>query len=124
MTRRTACSGARSSVPCLLARQTQSRSILAFVAAFALFSIGADNASAAPERPAIVAKPIPFPVVRKVEMQAYAKRHYGLDRWRLQSPKVIVEHFTASESFGSAYSTFVADVPDQELHELPGTCAH
>ena len=37
----------------------------------------ADAAAAAPPRPQIVAKPIPFPAKRKLEMQAYAKRHYG-----------------------------------------------
>ena len=37
---------------------------------------------------------------------------------------MIVEHYTASESFASAYSTFSADTPDGELHELPGVCAH
>jgi N-acetylmuramoyl-L-alanine amidase len=37
---------------------------------------------------------------------------------------VIVEHYTGSSSFSSAYATFAADVPDAELHELPGTCAH
>ena len=57
-------------------------------------------------------------------MRAYARRHYGINTWRLRSPHVIVEHFTASETFGSAFATFAADVPDAELHELPGTCAH
>ena len=37
---------------------------------------------------------------------------------------MIVEHFTASETFASAYNTFAPDHPDSELHELPGTCAH
>jgi hypothetical protein len=37
---------------------------------------------------------------------------------------VIVEHYTASDSFSSAYNTFAADVADSELHELPGVCAH
>ncbi len=37
---------------------------------------------------------------------------------------MIVEHYTASETFASAYATFAADVRDPELHELPGTCAH
>jgi N-acetylmuramoyl-L-alanine amidase len=37
---------------------------------------------------------------------------------------VIVEHYTASGSFASAWATFAADTPDPELHELPGTCAH
>ena len=82
------------------------------------------DAGATPPRPAVVSKPIAFPVARKLEMQAYAKRHYGLDTWRLRNPKVIVEHITVSSTFGSAFSTFDADVPDSELHELPGTCAH
>src|SRR5690349_11726724 len=57
-------------------------------------------------------------------MAAYAKRHYGIDSWRLVHPHVIVEHYTASNTFSSAYNTFAADVADSELHELPGTCAH
>jgi N-acetylmuramoyl-L-alanine amidase len=78
----------------------------------------------APARPRIEWRPIPFPLKRKLEMQAYAKRHYVIDSWRLREPRVIVEHFTASETFLSAYATFAADVPDAELHELPGICAH
>ncbi len=57
-------------------------------------------------------------------MKAYAERHYGLDTDRLVDPKVIVEHVTATTTYSSAYNTFAADVPDPELHELPGTCAH
>jgi N-acetylmuramoyl-L-alanine amidase len=81
-------------------------------------------AGPAPPRPAIVWKPIPFGAARKAEMAAYARRHYDLDRWQLRRPRVIVEHYTASSSFTSAYATFAADTPDSELHELPGTCAH
>jgi len=81
-------------------------------------------ASATAPRPHIVAKPISFPSKRKTEMQAYAKRHYGLATWQLRNPRVIVEHITVSTTFSSAFSTFNADVPDSELHELPGTCAH
>jgi beta-N-acetylhexosaminidase len=80
--------------------------------------------AAAPPKPPIVSKPIPFGAQRKAETAAYASRHYGLNTWRLERPKVIVEHYTASETFSSAYSTFAADTPDSELHELPGTCAH
>jgi N-acetylmuramoyl-L-alanine amidase len=29
-----------------------------------------------------------------------------------------------TSTFSAAWNTFAADVPDQELHELPGTCAH
>ena len=37
---------------------------------------------------------------------------------------MIVEHYTASTTFSSAWNTFARDAPDVELHELPGTCAH
>jgi N-acetylmuramoyl-L-alanine amidase len=57
-------------------------------------------------------------------MAAYAKLHYGIDSWRLRRPRVIVEHFTASTSYASAWSTFAHDVPDSEFHSLPGDCAH
>ena len=72
----------------------------------------------------MVSKPIPFGARRKEETRAYARRHYGIDDYRLRNPKVIVEHYTATNSFGSAWNTFAQDVPDVELHELPGVCAH
>jgi N-acetylmuramoyl-L-alanine amidase len=77
----------------------------------------------APPKPAIVSKPIPFPAHRLAEMAAYAQRHYGISSYVLH-PRAIVEHVTATPSFASAYNTFAADVPDGELHQLPGTCAH
>ncbi len=77
-----------------------------------------------PTKPAIVSKPIPFSAQRRAEMAQYAARHYGLHTWRLEHPKVIVEHYTASTSFTSAWNTFASDAPDSELHERPGTCAH
>jgi N-acetylmuramoyl-L-alanine amidase len=76
-----------------------------------------------PPKPHIVWKPIPYAATRRAEMAAYAKKHYGIDSWVLH-PRAIVEHVTASSSFASAFDTFAADVPDAELHELPGTCAH
>jgi beta-N-acetylhexosaminidase len=83
------------------------------------------NASpGAPPRPPIVVKPIPFPAARRAEMAAYSLRHYGRSNWRLQHPHVIVEHYTANDSFSATWNTFAADVPDPELQELPGTCAH
>ena len=75
-------------------------------------------------RPPIVWKPIPFGPKRRAEMAAYANRHYRIDTWRLQGPHVIVEHYTASDSFSSAWNSFASDTPDPELHELPGDCAH
>ena len=74
--------------------------------------------------PRVVQTPIPFGLRRKAEMRAYANRHYGIDDYRLRRPRVIVEHYTASNSFSSAFNTFAADTPDVELGELPGVCAH
>jgi N-acetyl-anhydromuramyl-L-alanine amidase AmpD len=74
--------------------------------------------------PAIHQDPIPFPAKRKREMRRYADRHYGIASFRLEGPKVIVEHYTANDSFSATFNTFAADVADPELHELPGTCAH
>jgi beta-N-acetylhexosaminidase len=71
-----------------------------------------------------VQRPIPFGSKRKAEMAAYAERHYGSRDYRLRDPRVIVEHYTGTRDFQSAYNTFVADTPDSELHELPQTCAH
>ena len=74
-------------------------------------------------KPHIVWKPIPFGAKRKAEMAQYAEGHYGIRSYVLK-PRVIVEHVTATSTFSSAYNTFAADVPDAELHSLPGTCAH
>lgn len=74
-------------------------------------------------KPHIVWKPIPYGPQRKAEMAAYAGRHYGIHSWVLH-PKVIVEHFTGSDSFSSAWNTFAANSPDPELGDLPGDCAH
>ena len=81
-------------------------------------------AAVSPARPPIVSKPIPFGAQRRAETAQYAKRHYGLATWRLTHPHVIVEHYTASTTFSSAWNTFASDAPDSELHERPGTCAH
>ena len=101
---------------------------LAIVALFAPSHPAAmPNASAslaAPARPPVIQRPIPFPVVRKREMRGYARRHYALDDFRLRHPRVIVEHYTATNTFRAAFDTFARDVPDVELRELPGTCAH
>jgi N-acetylmuramoyl-L-alanine amidase len=75
-------------------------------------------------KPRIVTKLIPFGAARRAQTAAYAQRHYGIPTWRLEHPHVIVEHYTASNSFASAYSTFASDTPDSELGELPGVCAH
>jgi N-acetylmuramoyl-L-alanine amidase len=75
-------------------------------------------------KPPMVYDPIPFGTTRKAEMLAYAERHYGLPRYELIHPHVIVIHFTETPDFQSTYNTFAPDTPDPELHELPNTCAH
>ena len=75
-------------------------------------------------RPPIVSNPIPFGAKRKREMAAYARRHYGIDSYRLRRPRVIVEHYTVNDSVQATFNAFAPDVADPELHELPGVCAH
>jgi hypothetical protein len=67
---------------------------------------------------------IPFGARRKREMRAYARRHYGIDDYRLTAPRVIVLHLSAGDSTRAVYETFAPDRPDAELGELPGVCAH
>ena len=69
----------------------------------------------------LVQKWLPYPQQRKDEMADYARRHYGIASGRLD-PRVIVVHFTESDTAASAYNTFAADGPNRG--ELPGTCAH
>lgn len=82
------------------------------------------RAQKAAPRPQIVQSPIPFPLERKREMKRYARRHYGLRTYLLRRPRVIVEHYTGGQSYRAAFETFARDVPDVELHERPGLCAH
>jgi N-acetylmuramoyl-L-alanine amidase len=74
--------------------------------------------------PRLVQKPIPYGRERKDDMRAYARRHYGIDDFRLANPKVIVEHYTVTDSFQPVYDTFAPNRPDIELGELPGICSH
>ena len=80
--------------------------------------------AAAVPQPTIVQKPIPFPTVRKQQMAAYARRHYGIDSYRLRDPKVIVEHYTVTATFQQTYNTFAPNHPDPSFNEYPNTCAH
>lgn len=82
------------------------------------------EASAAADRPRIRQTPIPFGTGRRRQMKAYARRHYGLNTHLLREPRVIVQHYTASNRFSSAFNTFASNARDPELRELPGVCAH
>jgi N-acetylmuramoyl-L-alanine amidase len=78
--------------------------------------------AAAPPR--VVSRPIPYDAKRKADMRAYARRHYGIDDHRLRDPKVIVQHYTVTDTFAPVYNTFAPNRPDVELGELPGVCSH
>ena len=82
------------------------------------------SGSAAAARPRMKQTPIPFGTNRKRQMKAYARRHYGLNTHLLREPRVIVQHYTASTTFSSAFNTFASNARDPELRELPGVCAH
>ena len=88
-----------------------------------------DVTSAAPRAavrlaaPRIVWKPIVFGTKRQNETAAYCWRHYRSRSFRL-TPKVIVLHFTAGNSWLSTWNYFAHDVADPEFHELPGPVAH
>lgn len=43
---------------------------------------------------------------RKVLTREYARAHYGIDDWRLAEPKMIVVHFTGTESDAESLSVF------------------
>ena len=96
----------------------------ALVALLGSAAVATGAADTAVPKPGIVWKPIVFGAKRKAEMAAYAKRHYGIDSWRLVHPHVIVEHYTAATTFSSTYNYMAGDTPDVELGELPGVCAH
>jgi N-acetylmuramoyl-L-alanine amidase len=72
----------------------------------------------------LVQRPIPYGAERKADMRDYARRHYGIDDYRLRHPRVIVEHYTVTDSFQPVFDTFAPNQPDVELHELPGICSH
>jgi beta-N-acetylhexosaminidase len=83
----------------------------------------ASGAARAP-KPAVDWDPIPFGADRKAQMRRYSRRHYGDAKARLVDPKVIVQHYTASTTYSSAFNTFAANAPDVEFGERPGVCAH
>src|SRR5262249_53097080 len=107
---------------------TTARSFAALGIAMLVAASGAEAVSSRPgaqttvPRPRIVVKPIPFGPARRAETTAYAKRHYAMNTWRLVHPRVIVEHYTASNTFASTYAAFASNAPN--LGELPGVCAH
>ena len=73
-------------------------------------------------KPRVVWRRIPFGDRRRGQMAAYSRRHYGTWTWRLIAPNVVVQHYTAGNSFLAAWNTFASN--SRHNGELPGTCAH
>jgi N-acetyl-anhydromuramyl-L-alanine amidase AmpD len=90
----------------------------------ALLAVAAGLLLPSPPPPPIKSWPIPYGATRKHQMADYSARHYGERTWRLRRPRVIVEHMAQASSAAAVYNTFARNVPDVELHELPGVCAH
>ena len=82
---------------------------------------GATAAAGPTRKPPITSDPISYGDDRKAEMAHYSKRHYGDKEWRLRNPKVIVLHFTATDSYSSVWSTFDSNAVN--LGERPGVCS-
>ncbi len=75
----------------------------------------------APVGPAVVRDALPLGAARLDETSAYAKRHYGTTSTVLR-PRLVVLHYTESDTYASARSLFAADEPNHG--ELPGVCSH
>lgn len=73
-------------------------------------------------KPSIRADHISYGDARKRQMAAYSKRHYRDREWHLEDPKVIVLHFTATDSYSAVWSTFDSNAAN--LGEKPGVCSH
>ncbi|MDQ3953638.1 MAG: N-acetylmuramoyl-L-alanine amidase [Actinomycetota bacterium] len=77
---------------------------------------------AAARRPAIVDDHIPYGAKRKRQMARYSGRHYGLRRWKLRNPSVVVLHFTATSTYPPVRNHFASNSPARG--EMPGVCTH
>jgi N-acetylmuramoyl-L-alanine amidase len=105
------------------AARRHARAVHAIAAAARSATTTSAPAARAP-KPALDWDPIPFGADRKAQMRRYSRRHYGVAKARLVDPKVIVQHYTASTTYASAFNTFAANAPDVEFGERPGVCAH
>jgi hypothetical protein len=85
-------------------------------------SAGAGLPPAPAPKPPIAEDHISYGDARREQMAAYSRRHYGNRDWRLDRHDAIVLHFTGSDSYSSAWSTFDSNAPN--LGESPGVCAH
>lgn len=77
--------------------------------------------------PLVVDDLIPYTAARRAQAAAYSQRHYGV-RSAALDPKVIVLHFTETDSYQAVWNAFAANTPAPgpagTSPEPPGTCAH
>jgi hypothetical protein len=73
-------------------------------------------------KPPITDDHISFGHERERQMAGYSNRHYGEREFELRHPKVIVLHFTATDSYDAVWSTFDSNAPN--MGESPGVCSH
>jgi N-acetyl-anhydromuramyl-L-alanine amidase AmpD len=71
-------------------------------------------------RPDMTSHLIPYGRERKRQMASYSERHYGRREWELTNPKVIVLHFTATETYQPVWNHFASNSPNRG--EYPGVC--
>ena len=107
-----------------LSARAAARHARAVLALAATRAAAAAAQTAAPPKPRIVWSPIPFGKDRIRQMRRYSTRHYGDGKAKLVDPHVIVEHYTATPSYSSAWNTFASNAPDVEYGERPGVCSH
>lgn len=85
----------------------------------ALVCLAAAAASAFP--PGIVEKPISFSPARVEATRLYLKDHYGIDDPDISiQPRMVILHWTGTESFGAAWNTFNPETLAKERKDIAG----
>lgn len=83
--------------------------LLPLILALAAVAAFSEAASGAEFEPAQTLRVREYPIQsdeRKALTREYARAHYGIDDWRLTEPKMIVVHFTGTESDSESLSVF------------------
>ncbi len=72
-----------------------------------IFTVSASTVFAQTPIPFVETKPYPIQSeARKQLTREYSKLHYGLDTWRLDNPRLIIIHYTGTDSDTDSLSTF------------------
>jgi beta-N-acetylhexosaminidase len=90
----------------------------------AVLAVGRQARTSAAPVPAVRQWRIPFGAQRKRQMRRYARRHYGIDDYRLRDPRAVVLHLSVTDTAAQVFNTFAPNHPDPEHGELPNVCTH